>query len=162
MLADFPTVAQAEQTNDILQRSMMALYRSLDTVRPQNIRAFMGLAAVQIRRCLIDLARHYHGRQFVSLDQNRYGSDEQSFSMNRADLVSDPTAGPSTLQEFTEFHEHVQSLSDEDREAFELIYYQGLSLQQAAQALGVSDRTVKRRWRAARLRLHQLLAKSPP
>jgi DNA-directed RNA polymerase specialized sigma24 family protein len=36
---------------------------------------------------------------------------------------------------------------------FDLIYYQGLTRVDAAGLLGVSERTVKRRWRAARLRL---------
>jgi DNA-directed RNA polymerase specialized sigma24 family protein len=44
---------------------------------------------------------------------------------------------------------------------FDLLWYQGLSQDEAAQALGVDVRTVKRRWREARLTLHQTLL-SPP
>ncbi len=42
-------------------------------------------------------------------------------------------------------------------ETFHLLWYQGLKQHQAAELLGVTERTVKNRWRRARLLLQQKL-----
>ena len=61
-----------------------------------------------------------------------------------------------------EFHEQVDLLPDEEREVFDLIWYQGLMHTQAAELLDVSARTVKRRWQSACLKLHHLLGGELP
>jgi DNA-directed RNA polymerase specialized sigma24 family protein len=38
-----------------------------------------------------------------------------------------------------------------------LLYYQGVSQTEAAAILDISERTIKRRWQSARLRLHDAL-----
>ena len=45
---------------------------------------------------------------------------------------------------------------------FDLLWYQGLTQAEAAQALGVPERTLRRRWQAIRLRLHHLLHGEAP
>src|SRR5919198_2635712 len=61
LLAAYPTVRRWEQTDDVLQNATMRLLRALEHVSPADPRQFFGLAAEQIRRELIDLARHYYG-----------------------------------------------------------------------------------------------------
>src|SRR4051794_28001365 len=61
MLRDNSRVARWVQTDDVVQNASLQLYRALATVRPDSVRGFFNLAAVQIRRELIDLARHYYG-----------------------------------------------------------------------------------------------------
>jgi RNA polymerase sigma-70 factor (ECF subfamily) len=53
-------------------------------------------------------------------------------------------------------------LPAEDREVFDLIYYQGLSQAEAAGLLDISERTLQRRWQSARLALHDALAGQLP
>jgi RNA polymerase sigma-70 factor (ECF subfamily) len=48
-------------------------------------------------------------------------------------------------------------MPDEEREIFDLLWYQGLSQAEAATLLKVSERTIKRRWQSARLKLHHAL-----
>jgi len=50
---------------------------------------------------------------------------------------------------WSEFHEHVEKLPDDEREVMDLLWYQGLTQEEAAAVLKVSDRTVKRRWQSA-------------
>src|SRR5262245_52885470 len=57
MLRRFPEVARWEQTGDVLQNALPRLLRALEVVRPGSVREFFGLAAEQLRRTLIDLAR---------------------------------------------------------------------------------------------------------
>jgi DNA-directed RNA polymerase specialized sigma24 family protein len=61
MLKGFPRVRRWEQTDDVLQNAILRLHRALETTAPQSVRSFFNLATVQIRRELIDLARHYDG-----------------------------------------------------------------------------------------------------
>ena len=55
-----------------------------------------------------------------------------------------------------------RSLEDEDREIFDLLWYQGLTQVEAARILGLSERQVNRRWMAARLRLADALGGQLP
>src|SRR5262245_38143403 len=63
MLRDYPGVQRWEETGDVYQNAMVRLCRALADVVPPTPRDFYRLAAVQIRRELIDLARHYYGPQ---------------------------------------------------------------------------------------------------
>src|SRR5438093_6684777 len=63
MLQRFPNVHRWADTGDVLQNSLMRLLRALEEVRPGSVRDFFGLAAEQMRRELLDLARHYYGPQ---------------------------------------------------------------------------------------------------
>src|SRR5262245_1016606 len=57
MLRDYRRLKRWEQTDDVLQGALLRLYRALGTVTPATPREFYRLAALQIRRELIDLAR---------------------------------------------------------------------------------------------------------
>src|SRR5690349_10324078 len=61
MLKGFAGVQRWEQTDDVLQNALVRLWTSLQHVRPRSVREFYGLATLQIRRELLDLARHYYG-----------------------------------------------------------------------------------------------------
>ena len=50
-----------EETDDVVQNALVRLRRAVETKAPVSVRSCVNLAAVQIRRELIDLARHYHG-----------------------------------------------------------------------------------------------------
>ena len=63
MLKKDDRVASWEQADDVLQNAALRLWRSLERVAPGSVAEFLGLAATQIRRELIDLARHYFGQQ---------------------------------------------------------------------------------------------------
>jgi RNA polymerase sigma-70 factor (ECF subfamily) len=157
MLRDYPGVHRWEQTDDVLQNAMLRLYRALQAVSPPSVVDFFRLAAVQIRRELIDLARHYSGPLGLGANHSsRAGVDE---SAGMAPLLDSPdsTYDPGRLAEWTDFHVQVEALPEEIREIVDLLFYQGLSQAEAATALEVSERTVKRRWQAARLALHEAL-----
>ena len=155
---DYPDVGRREQTDDVLQQAVMRLHRSLQVVKPDNTRAFMGLAAVQIRRELIDLARKINGPEGIgaNFDTNA-GRDSQSTGQIPRYEKAQDTAGPATLLHWTEFHQHAEKLPDEEREVFDLVYYQELSQADVAELLDLSVRTVKRRWRSAKLILHEVM-----
>ena len=150
MLSGFPKLRRWTETDDVLQNSLLRLHRALAEVRPDSARQFYGLAATQIRRELLDLAKHYYGAEGL-------GANHHSDGGSAATAKPDDAVEPETLDDWTRFHEQVEGLPDDQREVVELLWYEGLSQPEAAEVLGVSLATVKRRWQAARLRLCELL-----
>ena len=61
MLRNYPYLRRWEQTDDVFQNAAMRLHQSLSEVKTDTVRNFFGLAVTQIRRTLIDLARHHFG-----------------------------------------------------------------------------------------------------
>lgn len=152
MLRDYPTVRRWEETGDVFQNAALRLVRALNAVTPSNTREFFGLAAEQIRRELIDLARHYrgplgHGRNLVDATPDLSGG-----------VAFDPAAPSSDdLDRWTSFHEEVHRLPAEEREVFMLSFYQGWTQVEIAGLFQVDERTIRRRWQAASVRLGEAL-----
>jgi RNA polymerase sigma-70 factor (ECF subfamily) len=157
MLRDYARLKRWEETGDVLQGALLRLTRALGQVIPATARDFYRLAAVHIRRELIDLARHYYrpdgpGARHASECRQANGD-----SVPPAYEQAGSTDEPSRLAAWTELHRQVEALPEEEREVFDLLWYQGLTQPEAARLLDVSERTLKRRWQAARLRLHEAL-----
>ena len=157
MLRGYPGVRRWEQTDDVLQNAAMRLCRALDEVKPASVRSFINLAAVQIRRELIDLARHYDGPEGPGRHHASRAGSDGSGSPPGPPEAADDTDDPARLAAWTEFHDEVGALPDAEKEVFDLLWYQGLSQAEAAALLGVTERVVKYRWRSARLKLHERL-----
>jgi RNA polymerase sigma-70 factor (ECF subfamily) len=161
MLRTYPRVQRWEQTDDVLQNALLRLCRSLNDVPPQTAVDFLRLAALNIRRELLDLAKHYygplgHGAHHATV--NLEGETDTA----PPEAAAGPTWEPSRLAAWGEFHRQVERLPDEEREAFDLLWYQGISQAEAADLLQVSARTIKRRWQSARLKLYEALGGELP
>lgn len=160
MLRDYPRLRRWEQTDDVLQNALLRLHRSLSEVKPTSVPEYFGLAAAQIRRSLIDLARHHFGPKGEAA---RHETDHSQ--CDRGSLVQqqpDRSLEPQSVQEWTEFHERIEALPEPEQEVFSLIWYQGLEQAEAARILGVDVRTVKRRWRSARMLICEAMDGLPP
>jgi RNA polymerase sigma-70 factor (ECF subfamily) len=159
MLRDFPRVHRWEQTDDVLQGAALRLLRTLTDVQPADAADFFRLAGLNVRRELLDLAKHYYGplglgAHHATVEQR---PDQSATSAQRNEPADASDDGPERLAAWTEFHQQVERLPEEEREVFSLLWYQGLTQAEAAEVLGVSDRTIKRRWQTARLHLHDAL-----
>lgn len=162
MLHGWQRVHRWEETSDVMQNAMLRLYRALASAQPASVADFFRLAALNIRRELFDLAKHYYGpcgagARHATIGLRAQGSEEPA-AWEPAESDSDPARAAA----WAEFHAQVETLPDEEREVFDLLWYQELSQAEAAGVLGVSERTVKRRWAAARLSLHKLLGGTLP
>src|SRR5437867_1878823 len=62
MMQAFPNVRNIADSDDVLQNSVLRLLRTLRSMRPARVRDFFNLAAVHIRRELLDLARRGRSR----------------------------------------------------------------------------------------------------
>lgn len=154
MFHDYPNLRRWEQTDDVYQNAMIRLHRSLADVKPASVRHFFNLAAVQIRRELLDLVKHHFGPNGPGNNHHTDGipADEAGGALhNETDEPNDP-------QRWSEFHGQVESLPEEEQEIINLIWYEGLSQEEAAKLLDISVRTVKRRWHSARMKLYEVLS----
>jgi RNA polymerase sigma-70 factor (ECF subfamily) len=163
MLRGWGRVHRWEQTGDVFQNAAMRLYRSLAETRPATAVDFFRLAALNIRRELYDMAKHYYGPRGEGANHAtaawRPASDEGE------SLAWEPVGAdeqPENLAAWAEFHAQVDQLPEEERAVFDLLWYQELSQAEAAALLQISERTVKRRWASARLRLHKILEGTLP
>jgi RNA polymerase sigma-70 factor (ECF subfamily) len=160
MLRRFPRLRRWEQTDDVLQNATLRLHRALAEASPESPRHFYNLAALQVRRELLDMSRHHFGPHGQAAHHHSEdGADEEGGSLLQE---PDGTEEPASLEGWARFHEGVEALPEPEREAFNLLWYEGLTQEQAAEVLGVGLRTLKRRWQQARLLLYEALHGEPP
>ncbi len=109
-------------------------------------RHFLGVAAKAMRAVLVDHAR---GR----LTQKR-GEGQKPMSLDENDISTDDTTTVLAL------HEALNDLARIDEplaRLVELRFFGGMTVEEAAQVLDVSPRTVKRGWRTAKAWLQRAL-----
>ena len=113
----------------------------------QNRAHFFGAAAEAMRRILVDHARRKQSQKRGG------GAEHQSFDESALVLAAPP-------DELLAIHEALDKLAREDGQAAELVklrYFVGMTLDEAAEALGISARTADNYWAHARAWLfHEL------
>ncbi|MBM4010735.1 MAG: sigma-70 family RNA polymerase sigma factor [Planctomycetes bacterium] len=162
MLARFPNVHRWDDTDDVFQNAAVRLHRALGQMTVETPRSLMGLAATQIHRELIDLARRHAGpASFAANHATRLGPTDPSAG-GPATPVANAPAPSEPPDRWTLFHEAIAALPGELREVFQMVWYLEADQKTIARLLGCSERTVKSRWRAARQSIHAALDGQPP
>ncbi|HEY1187582.1 MAG TPA: sigma-70 family RNA polymerase sigma factor [Gemmata sp.] len=149
MIRSFPNVRSLVDTGDVLSSSMMRLLRSLRTMRPATTRDYFNLAAVHIRRELLDLARRCKSKPFPH-------------DVPGAIELEPDVETPSDFEFWVRFHQVVDKLPVEEREVVGLVFYHGWKQAQIAALFGIDERTVRRRWHRACENLRTLLGGDYP
>lgn len=154
MLRGFPNVQRHADTLDVVQGASMRLVNTLRNLTPASMRDFYNLAAVHIRRELLDLARRSKRVREVPLVS---GIDSSSPGVDPADERD------RDLDRWSRLHEEIEQLPLELRETVGLVFYHGWSQERIADLFGVDARTVRRRWQKACGQLHdRLKGEIPP
>ncbi|MFO0968313.1 MAG: ECF-type sigma factor [Gemmataceae bacterium] len=116
-----------------------AYLRLVDADRPQRWdgrRHFIAAAAEAMRRILVDNAR-------------RKRSAKRGGGASRHDLADLDISSPETSEDLLALDEALEKLAGADKPAAELVklrYFAGLTAREAADILGVSERTADRLW----------------
>jgi RNA polymerase sigma-70 factor (ECF subfamily) len=162
MLRRFPAVRRWDETEDVLQNALVRLVRALEAVKPDSTRAFFGLAAEQLRRELLDLARRYarHPKGSPGNPDTLPPPGDTGLQAPVEPAASED--GPDDLDRWAAFHESVERLPAEEREVVGLVFYHGWTQAQVAELFGVNARTVRRWWCSACIRLGEALAGALP
>jgi RNA polymerase sigma-70 factor (ECF subfamily) len=144
MLAGSPRVRRWTETDDILQGAILRLLRALGSVTPNDAQHFVRLAALQVRRELIDLARRFgNPESFAANHDTNARMDGRQWTDQAVGELADE---PDRLGEWTRFHQTVDALPEPERDLFGMVWYLGLSQPEIGVILGCSVRTVRRRW----------------
>jgi RNA polymerase sigma-70 factor (ECF subfamily) len=120
------------RSDEMLSAVVERLLRAMREARPTTVRQFFALAGQHMRWELNDMARRL---------------DEQPRAVEVLEgLVPAPAGSDSGLTpECRRMIEAIDGLPADEREAFDLVRIQGMTQPEAAEVLGVSPRTVKRR-----------------
>lgn len=132
MLGDFPVVQAREQAGDVLQNALIRLTRALGAATPASVRDYYRLAAEQVRRELLDLARKHRRRP--------------NGPVLDTDVPDPATERTADLDLWAALQHAVDRLPVELREVFSLVFYHGWTQARIAELLHISDRQVRRVW----------------
>ena len=114
----------------------------------ENRAHFFSSAAEAMRRILVDNARRK--------GQLKRGSGQENLELKESQIAS-PVAEDKLLL----VHEALDALAKEDpvkAEVVKMRYFIGLKHQEIADALGISEPTVRRHWAVAKVRLFELIS----
>jgi RNA polymerase sigma-70 factor (ECF subfamily) len=114
----------------------------------RNRAHFFGVAAQAMRRILVDHARAHR--------TEKRGDGQRKISLDEALFVS--AAQSEHLIEINEALEKLAAIDARQAKIVELRFFAGLSVEEAAEALNCSDRTIKREWRIAQAWLRRELS----
>jgi RNA polymerase sigma factor (TIGR02999 family) len=101
---------------------------------------FFGIAAQMMRRILVDHARSVHAA--------KRGSGAARLSLDEA--LGVPDTGGVDLMSLDQALERLSTFDAQQSRIVELRFFAGLSIEETAEALGISPATVKRDWVVAR------------
>ncbi len=109
---------------------------------------FFGVAAQLMRRILLDYAK--------SRGRLKRGGDVHKTSLDEALVVAEDRA--SDLVMIDEALTRMEQLDPRQAKVVEMRFFGGLSVEETAEAMGISAPTVKREWAMARAWLHRELS----
>lgn len=154
----YEVVRRWEQTDDVLQGAYLRLSRTIDAIEIATPRDFFKLAATNIRWELKTLRDKHNAKK---ADARWYQSDVKHGSEGQtlvpAGIVDGAEAPPDVFAAFSRFLDEIENIPAEDREMIDLVIVDGLTQQEAADTLGMSLSTFRRRYREACVRLGSIL-----
>ncbi len=155
-----PRIRRWEATDDVLQQAMVRMSRCLDRIKPNSATHLFSLVHLQISRELTDMARKYYGPQGMGHHHaTRHGNVETSD--NGAPEVEATGSGPEQLAEWLEFHDAIDGLEEPYKSVFSMAWYDMMTHDEMAAAMGCSTKTIQRYFRKACLQIRQTVASRP-
>jgi RNA polymerase sigma factor (sigma-70 family) len=140
----FPELARRHELDSVVHETWLRLLQALENAEPPTVADFFRLAAHKFRQVLLDMAqgeRRRAQREVLGLS----GADGKG----PAPPHGSTTCDPARLALWTEFHEKVATLSDQERAVFEMHYYLDVPQAEIARVLALHPRKVSYLWIAA-------------
>ncbi len=157
MYQTFPNIHDQADSGDVFQNSIIRFLTSLKKLQPTSTRDFFNLAAVHIRRELLDMARRCRKKTILPL-----GHPDDSDSPSPCQFASLEIEPTEDFELWVRFHEAVDRLPLAEREIVGLVFYHGWTHARIAELFAVNERTIRRRWASACERLRKIVGKELP
>ena len=146
---------RAERANHTLQPTALVheafLRLASDHGRFESRAHFLGVAASAMRRVLVDHAR---GR-----NAQKRGSGATLVDVDDLDDLPHASAAPLDLVVLDDALSRLTALDARQGQIVELRFFGGLSVEETAAVVGISERTVKREWQLSRAWLRREIAR---
>jgi RNA polymerase sigma factor (sigma-70 family) len=139
----FPELARRHEVDSVVHEAWVRLLQAVEKSEPATVADFFRLAAHKFRQVLLDMAqseRRRAQREVLGLS----GADSTGTGPSAS-----TTHDPARLALWTEFHEKVAALGDQERAVFEMHYYLELPQAEIARVLNLHPRKVSYLWIAA-------------
>jgi RNA polymerase sigma-70 factor (ECF subfamily) len=143
------TAPAALETTDVANEAALGMYQVLAEIQPATPRDFFRLAAQRIRWLLIGRAKQIDRARKELVENPPPGAAERAPDDDATGVLE-------------ALYDEIEALPDKEREVVDLLYFHGMSQSDTAIILGVTDRSVRRYWTAARLKLLQKLPNPLP
>ncbi len=140
----FPRLKKAPalmDTTDLAHEATLKVYEALADVHPQSVSDYFRLAAQRMRWLLLDLAR------------NADRSEERRRESAGQDNTTPKDSEPVVPESLAALYQQIDELPEKEREVVDLLYFHGLTQPEAAALLGITERTVRRHWTVAKVKL---------
>ncbi len=147
----FTQVARWNETDDVVQEACLLLAKTLEQVPINSGDHFLRLAALQIKRTLLNMHAHVNTQSHYSakLEEGPARVDDGGPD-GRLALAP---ARTDTLFRWDKFLDHFKTLSEEQRQMLDDIFFNGCTRQETADRLKIGITTFKDRWLRLKLQL---------
>jgi len=138
----FPTLERRHSVDSVVHETWLRLVGALEQTQPPTLPDFFRLAAHKIRQVLLDLVEK----------ERRLSARETPLDAAGSQGGLEPgtrTYDPARLTLWSEFHNKVAELPEDQRTVFEMHYYLDMPQAEIATALGLHPRKVSYLWMAA-------------
>ena len=149
-----------ERSNHTIQRTALVHEAFVRLINQESVDwrsrgHFLALASTVMRRILVDHAR-------ARLTSKRgAGQEVQSLEEIDADTVDESADSDENITAIDGALTRLAAVDDRQVQIVQMRYFGGLTIEETAQALDISEATVKREWTLARAWLKRELSKGP-
>ncbi|MBQ9920763.1 MAG: sigma-70 family RNA polymerase sigma factor [Clostridia bacterium] len=141
---------------DVSQDTFLKAYRSLNSFKGES--SFYTWLYAICRNCCYDYIKQRSRRMKKNISLSEYENDDDGAMVEIPDTASQPDLVLEKKQAREKIIEAVASLPEKHREIIVLRDFEDLSYEQIAEALDISEGTVKSRLSRARMKLQAILA----
>jgi RNA polymerase sigma factor (sigma-70 family) len=148
---DFPALGGMHDTGSVLSESWLRLTQAWSTVSLPTVADFFRFAAHKMRQVLLDMARQYRKEQERYVRPGPVSADESADPP--AEHADRTNLDPAHLAQWTEFHQRMEELPEDEKQVADLHWYMDLSFAEIARMLGTTEGIVKYRWKTIKPKL---------
>ena len=154
-----------EQTDDVLQQSLVTLHRTLANIQPPTVRDFLrsgGTTHSPHARTSSDITfGHTDMAQIISATTPPIPSTSAAL-LETLCAQGTPHELLEEAERWERLHAEIERLNDEEREIIELLWFHELTKPKRLKLPGFPSERCNVAWVQARLRLHAAMAKEMP